>query len=156
MLGVTTPGQSFGGFERVGRPPSPCYHKSENLPQQHPPESTILHQFAAKNIKNSGACPHTPLTCVSHSLNTKYQFKEYFTGGPINLFQKSPSTPKIRPTPPPPLKIPGHGYATRNKIHSVNVVLMLLWAQRQWPSNKPILAQRLRPHCWPHCRNKPL
>ena len=30
-------------------PPPPRDHKAENLPQRHPPESTKLHQFVAKN-----------------------------------------------------------------------------------------------------------
>ena len=45
-----------------------------------------------------------PLTCVSHSPNAKYQFKQYFTGGPINLLRKY-SNPKFDP----PSNIPGHG-----------------------------------------------
>ena len=35
--------------------PPPLYdQKVDNLLQQHPPESTILHQFAAKNVKIPG------------------------------------------------------------------------------------------------------
>ena len=75
--------------------------KAENLPQQHLPEFTILHLFAAKNEKKSrGHAPRPTLTRVSHSLNAKYQFKQY-------LFRKYPSNPKFDP----PSKIPGHGPA---------------------------------------------
>ena len=38
-----------------------------------------------------------PPNRVSRSLNAKYQFKQYFTGGPINLFRKYPSNPKFAP-----------------------------------------------------------
>ena len=38
-------------------------------------------------------------------LNAKYQFKQYFTGGPINLFRKYASNPNFDP----PSNIPGHG-----------------------------------------------
>ena len=96
------PGPSFGGV-REGRttppPLPPPDNKAENLPQQHPPESTILHQFAAKNKKNlRGGMPPDPTTCVPHSLNAKYQFRQYFTGSPINLCGKYPSNPKFDPT----------------------------------------------------------
>ena len=39
-------------------PPPPCDYKTENLPQQHPPEPTILHQFAAKNQQSKIRRPH--------------------------------------------------------------------------------------------------
>ena len=48
----------WGGGVREGRttlspPLPPCDLKAENLPQQHLLESTILHQFSAKDEKNS-------------------------------------------------------------------------------------------------------
>ena len=52
-----------GGFKKVARPlPPPRDHKAENLPQRHPPESTKLHQFVAKNrTKIPGGMPLDPL-----------------------------------------------------------------------------------------------
>ena len=38
--------------------PTPRYHKAENLPQRHPPESTKLHQFEQKS---QGGMPPDPL-----------------------------------------------------------------------------------------------
>ena len=77
-------------------PPLPCDLIAKNLPQQHLPKSTILHQFAAKNEKKA----RSPITRVnSHLLNAKYQFKQYFTGGRINLFRKYPSNLKFDPPP---------------------------------------------------------
>ena len=90
-------------------PPPPVTSQLKIYPQQHLPESTILHQFAAKNENDSRGHAHRPhLTRVSHSLNDKYQFKQYLTGDPINLFRKYPSNPNS--TLPPP-KIIGHGPA---------------------------------------------
>ena len=43
-----------GGSRGSHKPPPPFDHKAENLPQQHPSESTILHQFAANNKKIPG------------------------------------------------------------------------------------------------------
>ena len=66
-------GESGGG----GVAYSPFGHKIENLPQQHPPESTILHQFAAKNRKIPGGdMPPDPLNLRLASLNAKYQVKQ--------------------------------------------------------------------------------
>ena len=82
----------------------PYDHKGENLQQQYPSESTMLHQFAAKNKKNPGEGDQVPPNLRLASLNAKYQFKKYFTGGSITLFQKYITDPKFD-TPPP--KIPG-------------------------------------------------
>ena len=52
LYSVFYPGPSFGGGGSRG---------SENVPQQHLPESTILHQCAAELKKIPGACLQTPL-----------------------------------------------------------------------------------------------
>ena len=52
-----------GGDSRGSHdPPPPRDHKAENLPKRHPPESTKLHQFVAKNrTKIPGGMPPDPL-----------------------------------------------------------------------------------------------
>ena len=91
-----------GWFERVARPPPPppCDHKAENLPQQHPPESAILHQFAAKNKnKIPGGMPPAPdppnMTFPFAQLRIAIQ--TVFYRGPINLFRKYPGNLKFDP-----------------------------------------------------------
>ena len=102
------PSLGGGGLVGVARPP-PCDHKAGNLLQQYPPESTILHRFAANNKKKIGGMPKDP-----HNLRFPFaqrqsiEFKQYFTAGPIKLFRKYSSNPKFDP-PPLPKFIPGHG-----------------------------------------------
>ena len=58
---VFYPGPSFGGGgSRASHDPR-CDLKAENVPQQHLPESSILHQCAAELKKIPGACLQTPL-----------------------------------------------------------------------------------------------
>ena len=90
----------IGGRGSRGTPPPPLWQQSWKFTPA-TSSRTVLHQFAADNKKNVwGACPQTPLTCVSHSLNANYQFKQYFTGVPVTLFWKYPSNPKGDPPPP--------------------------------------------------------
>ena len=105
----------MGSHDPPSSPP-PVSTKLKIYPiQQHPPESTILHQFAAKKLKNPRGHAHKPpLTCVFHLLNAKYQFTHYFTGGPINLFSKIPQQSNIR-YPPPLQKFLGTGLSTSNQ-----------------------------------------
>ena len=78
-------------------------HKAENLPQQHPPESTILHQLPLEIKKSRGICrspPPIPLGCprthpdLYSLINAKCQFKQYFIAGLSSLFRKNPTNPE--------------------------------------------------------------
>ena len=83
---------------RTTPPPPPCDHKAKNSPQQHPPESTILHQFVAKNNKNpKGHAPRPPNLRFPFAQRQISLFKRYFTGCPIKLFGKYPINPKFDP-----------------------------------------------------------
>ena len=74
-------------------------HKAENLPRRHPPESTKLHQFVAKNrAKIPGGMPPDPLTCVCYLLNAKYKFKQFFLQGvQLTYFENTPAIQNSTP-----------------------------------------------------------
>ena len=61
---------------------------------QNPPYCTNLQLKIKKKFRGMTPDP-PPLTCIFHSLSAKYQFKQYFTGGLINLLRKHPSNLKI-------------------------------------------------------------
>ena len=65
-----------------------------------------------------------------HSLNAKYQFKQYFTRGPIDLFRKIPRRSKIRP---PLQKFPGTGLINHEIIiNGLVSSFRFIWIPMLW------------------------
>ena len=112
---------------RTTTPPPPCDHKAKNSPQQHPPESTILHQFAAKNKNNpKGNAPRPPNLRFPLAQRQVSLFRRYFKGCPIKLIGKYPSNPKFDP---PLQKFLGTGlsiYLHRHLFYYVVLVRILV------------------------------